>query len=349
MWYGNSEYYGRAVKDDLQHSHFSSVATFMRSPYISAGECGSYDAVALGVPVDHGVSFRSGQRFGPAAIREASFWYSLRGQEVVNLDDGQTFPVNSLRVGDLGDIEILPGDAEATHGRIAETVERVAGRAFPLILGGDHSITYGAFIGCRRALARSGVTRLGMLHFDAHLDTEGEYSELPRVHHGNAFSTLIEEHELVGNRMVTVGIRGYEGPSVVEFGRRSGIQTHSVRAIRSRSLQTTLTEISQYLGENCDGVYVSFDIDCIDPSQVAGTGTPALGGLSVPEVLDGLKLLRALPVVAFDLVELSPRLDATGLSAIVAAEVIWNFLAFGLRVPTVQRARPASEDGGEPS
>jgi formimidoylglutamase len=345
MWYGSSEYYGRAVKNDLQHSHFSSVATFMRSPYISIEECGNYDAVALGVPVDHGVSFRSGQRFGPSAIREASFWYSLRGQEVVNLDDGRTCPVNSLRLGDLGDVEILPGDAEGTHSRVAETLEQIAGRAFPLILGGDHSITYGAFMGCRRALSRCGVARLGMLHFDAHLDTEGTYHELPRVHHGNAFRTLIEEDELIGGRMVTVGVRGYEGSGVVDFGRRSGIRTHSVRSIRTRSLETTLTDISQYLSDNCDGVYVSFDIDCIDPSQAPGTGTPALGGLSVSEVLDGLKLLRTLPVVAFDLVELSPPLDTTGLSAIVAAEVIWNFLAFGLRVPTAQRTRTASEEG----
>lgn len=337
------------MKDDQQHSYFSSVATFMRSPHISISECGSFDAVAIGVPVDHGVSFRSGQRFGPAAIREASFWYSLRGQDVVNLDDGLTYGVNSLRVADAGDIEIRPGDAEGTHTRIADTVERIAGRTFPLILGGDHSITYGAFKGCSRALLRSGLARLGMLHFDAHLDTEGAYQELPRVHHGNAFSTLIQEDELVGSRMVTVGIRGYEGPSVAEFGRRSGIRTYSVRAIRSRSLEATLTEISHYLGECCDGVYVSFDIDCIDPSQVAGTGTPTLGGLSVPEVLDGIKVLQLLPVVAFDLVELSPPFDPTGISAIVAAEVIWNFLAFGLKLPPPQRPCSASETDGEAS
>jgi agmatinase len=315
------------MKNEKGHI-YSGIPTFMQSPYITLEEVDQYDVAVLGIPVDYGVSYRSGQRLAPKAIREYSFWDRVEGQVLFDFSTNTSFTFNNLKIGDLGDISIWPGNAELNSEVITKTIEQIRSTSFPLIIGGDHSITYAAFLGCKRALEQSGQLPLGLLHFDAHLDTGEGYTTLPRVHHGNVFGQLIREEHLRGDHMVSIGIRGYVPVEWVDFGKQMGIRYYSTPEIRTRTLPIVFTEVVEFLRKTCKSIYLTFDIDCIDPTQVPGTGTPDIGGLSLQDIIPIIRRLAELPLVAFDLVELSPPLDPSGVSTIVACEILWQFLGF---------------------
>lgn len=302
----------------------------MRAPYVAMDEAAGYDVVVLGVPLDYAVSFRSGQRHGPRAIREATFWHRLAGGVYMDLATRTPREATRLTIADLGDAVLWPADPERNIDRIAQTVRAARSAAFPVILGGDHSLTYAAFLGCREALAQRGVAPVGLLHFDAHLDVEREYLTLPRVHHGNFLGELVREGHVRGEHVVSIGARGIEAAECARFVDDHGIRLYGAGEVRERTLAAILAEACATLAARCAAVYVTFDIDAIDPAQAPGTGTPVAGGLNAHDVLSVLPALARLPLAAFDLVEVCPPLDPSGLTAVVAADLLWQVLAFGL-------------------
>lgn len=317
------------MKDDTQHEyHYNGIPTFMRSPYIKIDELENINVAVVGVPVDQNVSYRNGQRFGPRAIREATFWDSINGQEYWDFGEEAFIQSNDLVIGDLGDVVVYPGDSERTNKSIISTLDSIRSKAFPITLGGDHSITYGAFIGCNRAL-KDKYSSIGLLHFDAHPDIEEEYRTLARIHHGNVIGSLIREGYLDGHNVVTIGLRGHEPKEWTEFSKNEGMKRYSMMDIHRKTLSAILDESIQYLQKKCDGVYLTFDIDCIDPSQAPGTGTPEFGGIKVEEFFLCMKQLKRLPLIGFDLVEVSPPLDTSGITVVAACEILWHFLSFG--------------------
>jgi agmatinase len=321
------------MRNDEEFVH-SGIATFMRAPHVGLEDAAGYDVVVLGVPLDYGVSFRAGQRHGPRAIREATFWHRLEGGAFVDLASGTRHDANALTVADLGDVVLWPADPDRNTERITQTVGAARAAAFPVVLGGDHSITYAAFLGCQHALAGRGVSPIGLLHFDAHLDVEREYLTLPPVHHGNFLGELVRQGHLRGEHVVSIGGRGIETQEGARFLEERRITLFGAGAVRTRGLPAVVGEACSRLAAQCAAVYVTFDVDVIDPAQAPGTGTPVVGGLAAEDVLAALPVLKGLRMAAFDLVEVCPPLDPSGATAIVAAEVLWQVLSFGIRAPS---------------
>lgn len=320
------------MKSDKEELKFGGIQTFMKSPYISLEEIQSYDVGVLGIPVDHGTSYRQGARNAPRAIRDYSHWDRVDGSEYTEADSDSTLTSNNLRIGDLGDVLISPGNADKTNLEILRLVELIRRGIFPLIIGGDHSLTHPSFIGCKKALTEAEKP-IGILKFDAHPDVEEDYLTLPEVWHGNAFRKLMDAGQLDGNHLVNIGLRGLLPRKWMDYMRSHGVTNFTVPEIKKRGIDQVIQDSIKILRERCASVYVTFDIDCIDPADAPGTGTPSFGGIRAEEAIRAVRQLRDLPVKAFDLVEVNPDFDTTGRTQVAACDLLWNFLSFGLKLP----------------
>lgn len=320
------------MKNDKEELKFGGIQTFMKSPYIDLAEMQSYDVGVLGVPVDYGTSYRQGARNAPRAIRDHSHWDRVDGSEYIDVDSGVKLVSNNLKIGDLGDLLVSPGDAEKTNSEIAKVVEAIRIELFPLILGGDHSITHPSFIGCQKALSEAEKP-IGILKFDAHPDVEENYLTLPTVWHGNTFRKLIEEGHLDGSHLINIGLRGLVPKKWMDYMNDQGITNFTVPEIRRRGIDQIIKDAIRILRERCSSVYVTFDIDCIDPVDAPGTGTPSFGGIRAEEAIYAVRQLGGLPVKGFDLVEMNPDFDPTGRTQVATCDLLWNFLSFGLKLP----------------
>jgi formimidoylglutamase len=316
------------MKNTPEEFKHAGIQTFMKAPYVDITELEDADIAVLGVPLDYGASYRQGAKDGPRGIREYSYWDRVDGTEYVNLSNEEVHKSNSLKIVDLGDIHINPTNPGQTNKEIISTVRRIRRQAFPLILGGDHSITYASFIGCKKGLKKDKYP-LGLLHFDAHPDVEASYLTMPRVWHGNPFSSLIHEGHLDGENMITIGPRGMLNKKWFDFINEKKITMYSAPEVKKEGMEEVITKAIKHLKDRCAAVYISLDIDCIDPSEAPGTGTPSVGGLSGADMVASMRKLHQLPVVGFDIVEVAPSLDATGRTMILANDLLWNFLSFG--------------------
>jgi len=293
---------------------YAGIATFGRCPHVIAPT--SADVAVLGVPYDSSTSYRSGTRFGPRAIREQSLL--LWGYNNVL----QTAPFRTLRVVDAGDVDVVPVDILATHRQIEAAADGwLATGAKLLTLGGDHSISL--------PLLRSHVRRHGpvaVLHFDAHPDTWD--SEYPghKYSHGTPFIRAIEEGLIDTAAYVQLGIRGpTNGPEDYTDALRLGARMITLDEFRGRTMPEVLHEVQRLVGER--PTYVTLDIDCVDPAFAPGTGTPEVGGFTSWEILQLVRGLKGFNLVGFDLVEVSPPFDPTGITSILAANLAFEFLS----------------------
>jgi agmatinase len=309
---------------------YAGINTFMRAPYIPRiADLKGYDIGVLGIPLDYGASYREGAKHAPRSLRAHSHWEDLDGGEFFDSDTDQIVTAQDLTIADVGDVLVYPTDAKRTNEEIIRAVSELRKRAFPLILGGDHSVTYAAFKGCLAGLPENEKP-MGLLHFDAHLDVEKSYGVMPEVWHGNPFRTLIDEGSLDPLNMVTIGPRGLIARKWIDYIREKQIRLFTVPEVRRKSIETVIQEAISRLQERCKSVYLTFDIDCIDPAQAPGTGTPWVGGLKAEEVIPVMRKLSPLPIKAFDMVEVNPPLDTAGRTAILASDIMWNFLSFSL-------------------
>lgn len=319
------------MKGEQEEFKFAGIPTFMRSPYVSTDELDPYDVGVLGVPVDHGVSYRAGAKDAPRWIREHSHWDRVEGLDYVDLDDSATpLQPHTLQIADVGDVHIHPGDAEATNRAIEAAVREVRRSSFPLVLGGDHSITYASVKGCAGAVEASRDD-IGILHFDAHTDVETSYLTLPRVWHGNPFRMLIEDRIIHGSNLVTIGPRGLLPAKWMDFIKQEGINLFTMQEVVKEGLDSVIDRAIGLLRERCAKVYLTFDIDCIDPCDAPGTGTPSSGGIRAHEINRVMRQLGEVPLIGFDLTEVNPHFDPSGRTAIIACDLLWNFLSFSLK------------------
>lgn len=293
---------------------YAGIATFGRAPHTaSAGEA---EVAILGVPYDSSTSYRSGTRFGPRAIREQSLL--LWGYNNVL----GVFPFRDLKLVDAGDVDVVPVDILATHRQIEAAADRWLTAGTSLVtLGGDHSITL--------PLLRSHARLHGpmaVVHFDAHPDTwDSEYPG-QRYSHGTPFIRAIEEGLIETQAYVQIGIRGpTNGPEDYLDARGLGTRMITQDEFRRRALADVLAEVRQLVAMR--PTYVTLDIDCVDPAFAPGTGTPEVGGLTSWEILQLVRGLAGLNLVGFDLVEVSPPFDHSGITAILAANLAFEFLS----------------------
>ena len=305
---------------------FASFPSFCGVPTVPIGELASSgaDVVIIGAPIDWGATYRGGARFGPKAIREAD--YLDADMHRPHLPTGID-PFEQFSVVDAGDIEVAPGYLELGLETLADTVERIAeAGAVPIVLGGDHSVTFGNGTGLARV---HGDGSFGLVHFDAHADT-GETNAGQLHGHGTPMRRLIESGAVPGHRFVQIGLRGYwPGPTTVAWMAEQRMETFLMTEIVERGLTAVVNDaVASCSGSDSKGIFISVDIDVVDPGMAPGTGTPEPGGITSRELLDTVRrLARELPVIGADVVEVSPPYDGPGqITAFLANRVVLEIL-----------------------
>lgn len=312
-------------RESQQELFYAGIPTFVGGDYVEIDKCKDYDIAVIGVPYDEGASYREGCKKAPRRIREYSSWKRFDKDECYDYDNRTYAKTNVLNVCDLGDINVFKGNGIRTQEEITKVVTDIAKQTFPVILGGDHSITYGAFKGAKQG---TGCKKLGLIQFDAHNDTEPDDEHLPAICHSNQFTHLINEGVLDGSKMVTIGLRGFVDRKWHDFAVEKGINILTANEFNCMEVDEVISYLKEKL-DGCDGVYVTFDMDSLEAAYSEGTGTPKYNGLKGMKVLNVLRRLNEIDVRAFDLVELCPDYDATGITSFMAWEVLNNFLSFG--------------------
>ncbi|NUR06354.1 MAG: agmatinase [Nocardioidaceae bacterium] len=281
------------------------------------------DVVVVGAPFDGGTSHRPGARFGPQAIRMTDYLPSDGSRPHLAL---RVDALQDLRVVDAGDEEMYTGDGERSSASLEEAVYAVARTgAVPLVLGGDHTIALPDATGVARHL---GFGKVSMLHFDAHADTgDIEFGSL--YGHGQPMRRLIESGALRGDRFLQIGLRGYwPPPDTLSWMAEQRMRSYEMTEIGRRGLEGCLTEAFAIATDECDGVFLSVDVDVCDPGHAPGTGTPEPGGLSARQLLDSVRrICLELPVVGIDIVEVSPPYDHAEITAFLANRVALEALS----------------------
>ena len=319
-------------------SQYGPDVTFLGVERCDLDDPSSYagaDVVILGAPFDGGTSHRPGTRFGPQAIRMTDYLPHDGARPSLAL---RTDGLRDLRVLDAGDVEMFSGDIEVALPALERAVEKVArSRAIPVILGGDHSIAYPDAKGVANVL---GHGRVSMIHFDAHADTgDIEFGSL--WGHGQPMRRLLQSGALRGDRFLQIGLRGYwPPPETLDWMAGRQMRSYEMTEIGRRGLDACLSEAFAIAVDDCDGVFLSVDIDVCDPSHAPGTGTPEPGGLSARELLDAVRRsCLELPVVGVDVVEVSPPYDHADITAALANRVVLEALS------AIARRRADERDG----
>ncbi|HSA92198.1 MAG TPA: agmatinase [Terriglobales bacterium] len=292
---------------------FGGITTFSRLPHVNSTE--GVDFAVVGVPFDLGASFRTGQRFAPAAVREASRL------------TGVYHPVHRINVYDhlsgvdFGDAPVFPSDLERSLRSIEEFVSPLArAGVVPIAIGGDHTIP----LPLLRALARERGP-LALVHFDAHSDTDDTLYGT-RVNHGTTFRRAVEEKLIDASRSIQVGMRGsLASPEEFAAARALGFELIEAQEMFRMGCEAVVARIRQRVGDA--RAYLSFDIDFVDAAYAPGTGTPEVGGPTSREAQEILRGLAGLDFAGFDLVEVLPAQDGKGVTALLAANLIFEFIA----------------------
>jgi agmatinase len=293
---------------------FAGIRTFMRARHVT--DLRGVDVAVYGIPFDTATTYRTGPRFGPEAIRSASAL--IRPYHPVHDVD----VVEKLSIVDYGDLPVSPGDTERTYRQVEEALAPVVDAGiFPAAMGGDHSITLAEL----RVLATKHGP-LALVQLDAHADTWDEYFG-QKYFHGTTFKRAAEEGLLNARASVQAGMRG----SVYAAGDLEGARELGFTVITAEELRTLSPErygerVREKVGDA--PVFMSFDVDFLDPAFAPGTGTPEIAGFSSAEAVAFLRALKGINLVACDVVEVSPPYDGPGQqTALAAANAMWELLA----------------------
>ncbi len=304
--------------DDYDLPTYVGPTTFMNLPWVTDPtelRRRAVDVAIVGAPVDDAVSHRPGARFGPRAIREAQYTSgSIHSLQTRNE------PFEVLTVVDAGDANIVPAWLERAHALVYRKVREVAETgAIPIVLGGDHSITWPS------ATAVAEVRRpgsIGIVHFDAHADTANDdWGVL--AGHGTPMRRLIESGAVKGRNFVQVGLRGYWPPvETFEWMQEQGLRYHFMTEIEERGAEAVIADAIAEALDGPDHVYLSVDIDVIDPGLAPGTGTPEPGGMLTREVLRAVRqIVGSVDLAGMDIVEVSPPYDHAETTAMAANRI----------------------------
>ncbi|MCE4067922.1 MULTISPECIES: agmatinase [Pseudomonas] len=298
--------------DAAEIPRFAGIPSFMRLPIFE--DPAQLDIALLGVPWDGGTTNRAGARHGPREVRNQS---SLM-RKVHHVS--HIAPYDLVRVGDIGDAPVNPIDLLDSLKRIEGFYRRIhAAGAIPLSVGGDHLVTLPIF----RALAAERP--VGMVHFDAHSDTNDRYFGDNPYTHGTPFRRAIEEGLLDPKRTVQIGIRGsiYDADDEA-FAQECGIRVIHMEEFADLGVEATLAEVRRVVGQG--PTYVTFDVDVLDPAFAPGTGTPEIGGMTTLQAQHMIRGLQGLNLIGADVVEVSPPFDQGGATALVGATMMFELL-----------------------
>lgn len=299
--------------DAMAYPRFEGIRTFMRLPHVT--DLAGVDLAVVGVPFDTGGTYRVGARFGPAGIRQESMLLRPYHPELrVELFD-------HLSAVDHGDLPVTPGYLPESHAQIESGAAAVlASGATPLFLGGDHSVSLPVL---RAVAARHGP--VGLVHVDAHSDLWESYFG-GKDTHGTPFRRAVEERLIDVARSIQVGLRGsLYGPEDDALPETLGLGRVTATALHERGVRDVVTEVRARVGAG--PLYLSFDIDALDPAFAPGTGTPEVGGLTSVQALQLLRGLAGLDFRGYDLVEVMPSYDVGAVTCLLAANLAFEMMA----------------------
>ena len=300
--------------------HYAGINTFLKAPYLEdVKQVGNYDVAIVGVPHDSGTTYRPGTRFGPQGIRKISALYTPYNFELgVDLRE-------QITLCDVGDIFTIPGNNEKSFDQISKGIAHIfQSGAFPIILGGDHSIGFPTVRGVCRHL---GDQKVGIIHFDRHVDTQE--TDLDERMHTCPWFHATNIKNAPARNLVQLGIGGWQVPRQgVKVCRERETNILTVTDITEMGLDAAVNFALERALDGTDCVYISFDIDCIDAGFVPGTGWPEPGGLLPREALYLLgKIIQNAPVCGLEVVEVSPPYDVSDMTALMATRVICDTMA----------------------
>ena len=297
--------------------HFAGINTFLKAPYVeNVRDVGKYDAAVLGVPFDGGATFRPGTRFGPQGVRRISALYTPYNYETgVDLREQMT-------LCDAGDVFAIPGNLEKSFDQISKGVSHVfSSGALPIIVGGDHSIGFP----CVRGIAECTSKRIGIIHFDRHLDTQAK--DMDERMHNTPWYWATNLPNVSAKNLVQLGIGGWQVPRAgVEVARDRETNVLTIADIEKLGMEKTAEIALDLAWKDTDTVYISFDVDSVDCGFVPGTGWPEPGGFLPREVLKILGLVAAEGICELEVVEVSPPYDSADITSLFGTRVIVDTL-----------------------
>lgn len=297
----------------LSSPRFCNMGTFMRMDRVTSAK--GLDFVIAGAPFDTASSFRSGSRFGPNAIRNISAM--MKPNNVIM----QVNIMESLKGGDIGDFNIVPGYIHPTYAFIEEGVTNILNdNACPIVLGGDHSITLAEL----RAVAKK-YGPVALVHFDSHSDLCDEvFGE--KYNHGTPFRRALEENLIDASHSIQIGMRGslYD-PNEHKMAADLGMKLIPAHKVREMGMEKLVATILERVGNT--PCFLTFDIDFVDPAYAPGTGTPEVGGFTSYESLELVRKIKDLNFVGFDIVEVLPAYDHGEITAYLAANIVFEYLS----------------------
>ena len=296
--------------------------SFLKSDYVSFDNASfsleQADYAVIGAPFEQCCVYRPGSGFGPQSIRIASEQFSTYNIELdVEITD-------HLKLVDAGDVAVIPGNRDKSLERIEEAVERIYRHGtIPILLGGDHSVTLPAVKG----ILKNFNGKLGVIHFDTHLDTGDEYAG-EKISNCTQMLRISEFDQVDGSNIVQIGIRGCLNPKdEYELAKKAGIHTILINEVLKRGMDSVVEEAIRLASEGTDAIYLTVDIDVLDPIYAPGTCAPSPGGLSIRELIDAVRKIGKEKVVGFDLVEVAPQYDLGGVTQRCAVSTILEFLS----------------------
>jgi agmatinase len=316
---------------------FAGINTFLKSPYVeNVRDIGRHDVAVVGAPFDMGTTYRSGARFGPQGVRRISALYDQYSPDL-----GMDL-LEEISIGDIGDIFVIPSNIEKTFDQIELGLGHIldAG-AFPVVIGGDHSIGYPD----AKALAKHVEGRLGIIHFDRHIDTaETTMDERMHTTHWSHATNL---PNVPATNLVQIGIGGWIGNhSGVKVAKARDTTVISMFDIDDLGVDRAMEIALEVAWKDADAVFLSFDIDVVDPGYAPGTGTPEPGGMTPREALRAVRTVAREGLIGMDLVEIAPPYDVADCTSQLGARVIMDVLAtlvqhghLGARVEVDDRGR----------
>jgi agmatinase len=297
--------------------HFAGINTFLKAPYLEdVRRCGEYDVAVLGVPLDAGTTYRPGTRFGPQGMRQISALYGTYSFELaVDLRE-------SITICDLGDVFTIPGNIEKSFDQIDKALGHVyASGALPVVLGGDHSIGYPTV----RGVARNLDGRLGIIHFDRHVDTQE--TDLDERMHTTPWFHATDIPNVPARNLVQLGIGGWQAPRPgVKVCRERETTIMTVNDCVGMGLDAAVERALEVAWDGTEAVWLSFDVDCLDAAFVPGTGWPEPGGFLPREVLELVHGVAARGLAGIEIVECSPPYDSAEITSLMGVRVIADAL-----------------------
>lgn len=298
---------------------FAGINTFLKSPYLEdVRQVGSHEVAIVGAPFDMGTTFRPGARWAPQAVRRISALY-----DGYNLDLAVDL-IEELDIVDVGDVFIIPSNIEKTFDQIDKAVDHIVSQGvFPVVIGGDHSIGYPDV----RAVARHVDGNVGIIHLDRHIDlAERDMDE--RMHTTPWFhSTRVPN--IPSANLVQIGIGGWSGKKAgMAVARERGTTVLTIGDIEDLGIERAAEVAVEIASENTDAIFLSLDIDVVDPGHAPGTGTPEPGGLSSREMLKFIRIVaKEAPLCGMEVVEVAPPYDSGDITSLLACRAILDVLA----------------------